>query len=295
MRISLLLACSMLLGFCLKATAQWDLVACGDDKVMLIDSRKSVKGQAAIVWTWTVAEACDLPLPYRQLMVPLDECKPIDGGKKLLLTSSGGGAVLLDIKTKKVLFYAKVPMAHSAEVLPDGRIVVALSTHKAGNSIALYDITKPDRLLFKDSLYSGHGVVWNKASDRLFALGFDVLRAYELKDWTTETPRLQLVQSWKLPDEGGHDLLAIDKDELLVSTHHNVFIFNTNTGAFRVFDMLAGKEDIKSVNYNRKNKKLVYTQAEESWWTHHIYQKSPDKTIEIPEVKLYKVRVRNKN
>ncbi|MGC4234327.1 MAG: DUF6528 family protein [Niabella sp.] len=285
----------MLPGFCLKVVAQWDLAACGDDKVMLINSRKSVEGQAAIIWTWTVAEATDLPLPYRQLMVPLDECKLVDKSKKLLLTSSGGGAVLLDIKTKKVLFYAKVPMAHSAEILPHGRIVVALSTHKAGNSIELYDITKPDRLLFKDSLYSGHGVVWDKASDRLFALGFDELRAYELKDWATETPGLLLVQSWKLPDEGGHDLSAIDNDELLVSTHHNVFIFNTRKGEFRLFDMLAGKEDIKSVNYNRKTNRLVYTQAEESWWTHHIYQKDPDKTIEIPGVKLYKVRVRNKN
>ncbi|HMR81733.1 MAG TPA: DUF6528 family protein [Niabella sp.] len=295
MRVALLLICSMLPGFYLKAAAQWDLIACGDDKVMLINTRKSVEGQAAIIWTWIAMEATDLPLPYRQLMVPLDECKPIDNGKKLLLTSSGGGAVLLDIKTKKVLFYAKVPMAHSAEILPHGRIVVALSTHKAGNSIELYDITKPDRLLFKDSLYSGHGVVWDKASNRLFALGFDELRAYELKDWATETPGLLLVQSWKLPDEGGHDLSAIDNDELLVSTHHNVFIFNTRRGEFRVFDMLAGKEDIKSVNYNRKTRRLVYTQAEESWWTHHIYQKNPDKTIEIPGVKLYKVRVRNKN
>ena len=295
MRVALLLICSILLGFCCKAAARWDLVSCGDDKVMLIDSRKSVKGQTAIVWTWTVAEAVDLPLPYRELMVPLDECKPVDNGKKLLLTSSGGGAVLLEIKTKKVLFYAKVPMAHSAEILPGGRIVVALSTHTAGNSIELYDIARPGHLLFKDSLYSGHGVVWDKVSDRLFALGFDELRAYKLKDRATETPWLQLVQSWKLPDEGGHDLSAINNDELLVSTHHNVFIFNTRKGEFHVFDMLAGKGDIKSVYYSGKTHRLVYTQAEESWWTHHIYQRNPDKVIEIGGVKLYKVRVRNKN
>ncbi|GAB3428375.1 DUF6528 family protein [Niabella aquatica] len=258
---------------------------------MLINSRKSVKKQAAVAWTWTVAEAADLPFPYRKLMVPLDECKPVDNGKKILLTSSGGGAVLLDVPTKKVLFYAKVPMAHSAEILPHGRIVVALSTHKAGNSIQLYDIARPDQLLFKDSLYSGHGVVWDTAADQLFALGFDQLRAYELKDWNTASPGLKLVQSWKLPDEGGHDLSAIDNGELLVSTHHNVFVFNTRTGTFRVFDMLAGKKDIKSVTYNSKTHRLVYTQAEESWWAHHIYQKNPDQIIEIPGVKLYKVRV----
>ncbi|MCH5600746.1 hypothetical protein [Niabella ginsengisoli] len=102
------------------------------------------------------------------------------------------------------------------------------------------------------------------------------------------------MKSWKLPNEGGHDLSSIAENEMLVSTHHNVFVFNIKTGVFRVFDMLADKENIKSANYNKKTKTLVYTQAEESWWTHHIYQKNPDKTIEIPDVKLYKVRVLSK-
>src|SRR5690606_37008048 len=81
------------------APAQADLVACGGDKVMLIDSKKSTPGRPFFTFTWKVSEAGDLPLPYKKLMVPLDECKPVGKGKQLLLTSSGGGVVLLDIAT----------------------------------------------------------------------------------------------------------------------------------------------------------------------------------------------------
>lgn len=72
-------------------------------------------------------EATGLPPQYQKLLVPLDECKPVRTNTQLLLTSSGGGAILLDRKTRRPLFHAQVPMAHSAEMLAGERIVVALS------------------------------------------------------------------------------------------------------------------------------------------------------------------------
>jgi hypothetical protein len=48
---------------------------------------------------------------------------------------------------------------------------------------------------------------------------------------------------------------------------------------------------MKSVNYNETKDRLVYTKGEISWWTHNIYCKNPDKTIVIPGINLYKVRV----
>ena len=35
----------------------------------------------------------------------------------------------------------------------------------------------------------------------------------------------------------------------------------------------------------------VYTKAEINWWTHHIYQKNPDKVVTIDSLNVYKVRV----
>ena len=77
------------------ARAQSDLVACGGDKVVMIDSRRSTPDKAHITWTWKVGDAMDLPEEYRKIMVPLDECKPVKGGRQLLITSSGGGGGII--------------------------------------------------------------------------------------------------------------------------------------------------------------------------------------------------------
>lgn len=267
-----------------------EIVACGDDKVIIVDKKASEGKDVKILWSWIVKEATDIPDIYQKLMVPTDECKPVPGNR-VLITSSGGGVVLVDRKTKKSLFYAQVPMAHSAEMLPGNRVVIALSTHAKGNSIEVYDIDKPEHVVFRDSLYSGHGVVWIEKQKSLYALGYNVLRRYSLKDWSSDAPSLKLEETWNTPDNGGHDLSYVSDTKLLLSTSLNTWIFNTADGKFSPFEPLEGVKNVKSMNYNESNGELVYTIGEISWWTHNIYCKNPDKTIVIPEINVYKVRV----
>ena len=267
------------------------LIACGDDKVVIIDAGKSTEDSTHIVWSWQVSEAVSqLPPEYQKLMVPLDECKPVNEGKEILLTSSGGGALLLDKETKECRFYAHVPMAHSIEMLPGGRIAIALSTHPKGNSLELYDVDKPEQVLFRDSLYSGHGVVWMEEKQRLYVLGFDELRAYALAQWETDSPSLQLEKTWKLPIEDGHDLVRISDHELGFSGYEDVYKFDLTDEAFALFSPMQGKKDIKSFNYDVQTGYLVYTQAEIDWWTHHIYIEQPTKVLTVKDINLYKVR-----
>ena len=267
------------------------LIACGDDKVVIIDAGKSTEDSTHIVWRWQVSEAVSqLPPEYQKLMVPLDECKPVNEGKEILLTSSGGGALLLDKETKECRFYAHVPMAHSIEMLPGGRIAIALSTHPKGNSLELYDVDKPEQVLFRDSLYSGHGVVWMEEKQRLYVLGFDELRAYALAQWETDSPSLQLEKTWKLPIEDGHDLVRISDHELGFSGYEDVYKFDLTDEAFALFSPMQGKKDIKSFNYDVQTGYLVYTQAEIDWWTHHIYIEQPTKGLTVKDINLYKVR-----
>lgn len=271
-----------------------EIVLCGDDMVLIIDNKASDSTDIKVNWSWKVSEAQDLHVDYHKLMVPTDECKPVDCNSNILITSSGGGVVLVNRETKKTLFYARVPMAHSAEMLPGNRIVVALSTAEGGNSIELYNACEPEHLLFRDSLYSGHGVVWMRKIQRLYALGFDELRSYSLQDWESDKPVLKLEKIWKLPDESGHDLSPVNDQTLLVTTHHNVWLFDMENEKFTPFSMLAGTENVKSVNYNERTGELLYTKAEISWWTHNIYLRNPDKTIVLPYLKIYKVReIRN--
>lgn len=290
-RIKWLVIITLLIILTSCANKPSEIFACGDDQVIVIERKTSKNEDVNISWRWKVSDATDLPLVYQKYMIPTDECKPVDGNKKILITSSGGGVVLVDRKTKRSLFYAHVPMAHSATYLPNDRIVVALSTASGGNSIELYDVKKSEEVIFKDSLYSGHGVVWLPEIERLFALGYNELRAYSLRNWYTDKPELQLLKKWILPDNGGHDLTSISDTKLILTTTNGVWVFNTPDEQFYPFELLNQVRNVKSINYNETTKELVYTKAEISWWTHNIYCKNPDKIFTIPEINLYKVRV----
>ena len=290
MKLSIFIFVGCLTCSCVGGKSEELILVCGQDKVLMIDPAKSDGEQLNIVWQWQVSDsAAQVPTLWQKYLPPLNDCKPVDGNSKILI-SGGRGVVMIDRATKKCLFYAYTPNSHSIELLPDNRIAVALSTANEGNSLQLYDVDKPDRILFKDSLYSGHGVVWIDGRKRLYALGFDELREYSLKNWHTYTPALQLDRKWTLPGEGGHDLSLVSNDCLLVSNHEGVYLFDIPSEAFTPFEPLAKVHDVKSVNYNTLSGRLTYTKAEEKWWTFNVYQKYPDKTLTIPNIRLYKVR-----
>ncbi|GGC23692.1 hypothetical protein GCM10011386_14570 [Parapedobacter defluvii] len=267
-----------------------ELFACGDDQVLMLAVDSSFQ-KVDTVWTWRASETVGLPGEYLSLLKTMDDCKPIENGNELLLTSSSGAALVLERSTKKALFYAKAANAHSIEALPGNRIAVALSIAPGGNRIALYDRSKPDEVLFSDSLYSGHGVAWVPEKNRLYALGYDELRAYALADWDTDAPKLVLAGKWALPDKDGHDLSRVSGSSLLLSTHGNVWLFDLDNETFGPFGPLEGMHDVKSVSYNEATQRLIYTKAEISWWTHHIYSGHPDGVVEVPQINMYKVRV----
>jgi hypothetical protein len=211
-----------------------------------------------------------------------------------MTSSTGGGVLLLERSTKKCIFYAHAPQAHSADLLPNGKIAVALSTTEKGNSIEVYDVNKSEKLLFRDELHGAHGAVWMAARNRFYALGNAELREYSLKNWDTATPQLVLDRSWNVPGAGGHDLSMINNDSLLVCCNAKVHLFNINTGVFDTFEPLKDLKDVKSANYVQSSGWVVYTQAEESYWTENIYMVNPEKKLTIPGYRMYKVRLMKK-
>ncbi|MEG1635681.1 MAG: DUF6528 family protein [Rikenellaceae bacterium] len=280
---------AMLCGFTPKKSNC--IAVCGDDKVLIINVDESSGEDVKIEWQWTMDDTkALLPAKYANKIRSTDDCKKVDGGKKILFSSSSGAAVLVDIATKKPIFWADVPNAHSIEMLPGDRVVVALSTADGGNAIELYNVSQPENVIFRDSLYSGHGVVWNSKLKRLYALGYDVLREYSLVDWKSNKPSLKLERSWNIPGTSGHDLTPINDNEMIVTVHENVWRFNIADQKFTDFEPLKNRENIKSVNFNSKTNSLIYTAAEISWWTHNIYLENPKKTITINDINLYKVR-----
>lgn len=267
------------------------LITCGDEEVAVFEKAAADSLGFVKVWEWTASMSEGLPENFRDYFKTTDECKPV-GENQILITSSSGGVALVNRDDKKTVFYAHAPNAHSAEYLPGNKLVVALSTAENGNSIRLYDLDHSDSILFTDSLYSGHGVVWDEKNNSLFALGFDLLREYKLEDWDSSAPRLKQVNEWEIPDESGHDLFLTDDSRLLLSTTNSVWQFDINRSIFSPFPALEGVHHVKSVNLNAQTGELVYTKGEISWWTHHIYMHLPKKdTLALTDKKIYKVRV----
>ena len=276
---------------CNKSRFPLELIVGGDNVVMILDFENSMDSVKQVIWQLNTFEIPNMPDTMIRRMKTVDDHKSVDNHTKLLICSSSGGTVMVDRESKECLFYALTPNAHSVEYLPGNRVAIALSTHPNGNRLEIYDVDRSNEVLYSDSLYSGHGVTWLEGRGLLYALGYDELRAYSLVDWETPNPGLRLEKKWILPETGGHDLYASSEDQLLISTSTKVWQFDLNTHTFEPFHSIANEPDVKSVYYDEKTGHLIYTKGEISWWTHNIYSLNPNKTIIIPEIDVYKVRV----
>lgn len=285
---------ALLLGFFLSLASTFadQLVCCGRDEVFIIDAAMNQSTPIKKLWSWKATEREDLPESFRSLFRTTDDCKPVEGGNKILISSSSGGSALVEYPSGKVIWYAKVGNAHSIELLPNDRIAVAGSTHEEGNRVAIYDINKPDQQLFHDELYSGHGVVWDAERERLWALGFDELRAYRLEDWDTNEPRLKLMATHKLPSPGGHDLSPLPSSvNLIVTTRENVFLFDRDRGRFTKHEMLGQEPSVKCVSVHPETGQTAWVHGEEGeWWSPRIRFLSPQGVLKLEGERLYKVR-----
>jgi len=277
---------SLILSSCARKSPEL-ILTCGWDEVSMTDISKEVPQK---VWSWKSEGSEGLPSFMRNKFLTTDDCKALDNGKKILVTSSGGGVALIEQSSGNTLFYAAVPNAHSAELLPDGLIVAAASFSSAGNRLILYNSEKSNERVFSDSLYGAHGVQWDKKRKVLWALGTEELRSYSLIK--EETSQLELNISYVLPESDGHDLQFLDnKDELCISTATGVWIFSIETGKFTKHPMIGDELKVKSVSYNHLTKQIAYVKAgEESWWAYYIRFADSKRVVYLPGEKIYKAR-----
>jgi hypothetical protein len=264
-----------------------DLLVCGGDEVVILDLRETPKQ----IWSWRAADRPELPEPFRKKFGSTDDCKPVDGGRKILITSSGGAVALVERSTGKVLFYAAAPNAHSAEVIPGNRVVVACSTKPEGNRLVVHDLAVSDSPLAFDELTGAHGAVLDEGRGLLWALGTFELRAYSLKELTAPTPPFVRKQTHTLPNEDGHDLRPIpDRPGLTVTTHHHVWVFDRDLRNFRTFPQLGEFEKVKSMDFDPETGALAFVRAEQDWWAERVKFLGIDRTVEFPGKKVYKAR-----
>jgi hypothetical protein len=261
-----------------------DLIVCGADEVFILRLRDAAGPRK--IWSWRAADRPELPEPFRKRFPTTDDCKPVDGGRKILITSSGGAAALVERATGKVLFYATAPNAHSAEVIPGNRVVVACSTKPDGNRLDLHDLAVSDKPIASDELQGAHGAVYDEARNVLWALG-----TFELRSYHVGANTLVRKQTFALPNDGGHDLRPIpDRPGLIVTTHHHVWVFDRDLLTFQPFPQLGNEHDVKSMDFDPESGALAYVKAEKSWWAERVKFMGLDCTVEFPGAKIYKAR-----
>jgi len=269
-----------------------ELIVCGWDEVFILAIGDGPTPAFRKAWSWHASDSPEIPADMHALFRTTDDCKPVDGGRKILISSSGGAVALVDRQTRRASFFARVTNAHSIEMLPGGRIAAAasVSTAGTGNRLTIFDAATA-RELGSDALRSAHGALWDNDRRVLWALGGDVLRAYTVKS-ARGSVGLERTFEIPLPDEGGHDLVAIPGSaRLFVSTERRCFSFDRERRQFTPHDGLGDRPNIKSYNVHPRTGRIVYVQAEgTNWWAEHLHLQHPDGTLRLPGEHLYKAR-----
>jgi hypothetical protein len=268
------------------------LLLCGAEEVFLVETSAAAKGKIEKSWSWNARQCDQLPEAVRRLFASTDDCKPTDGGRRILISASSSGCALVERPSGKVSWYAQVPNAHSLELLPGARIVVASSVSAKGNRLVLFDIARPDQSIWDTPLPSAHGVVWDDTRQVLWALGIEELRSYELKDWEGKTPSLAMKATYPLPDRNGHDLQPVPKsNDLVITAGRHVYLFDRDKHEFRLHPDLGDKEHVKSVNIHPITGQTAFMQAtDEHWWNDTLGLLAPAGKIQLPGERLYKAR-----
>lgn len=278
------------------------LLVCGDNMIYHINADIALeKGfMSSIIWQWSSLPAMSV---VGKDGLRLDDCKPVDNNTKILATSSRGYAVLIDRATGDLLWWTNsAPNAHSADLLPGGRIAVACS--EKGDALQIYDIRKNNTILFSTPLLNGHGVVWNEKDQTLYAAGEYALNSYKLKDWETESPQLTLQKTVDVKKYAPwvHELSLVDSKTLLIASQ-KAALYDIEKGTFVPLEHFAAMTGIKSVNYNITTGDCWYVdstqpEGEFTWssktirYTDDIYSAQPaKKTIPNVPINMYKVRV----
>ena len=260
------------------------LLLCGSKEMFLIDAASAEKADNAKIWSWSGDDAEGLSDEERRGFNHLDECKPVADGSKVLVSASNGGCALVERPSGRVLWRAHVTNAHSLELLPRNRVVVASSL--GGDHLVIFDLARSGVPLWKTPLHSAHGVVWEEASRCLWALGFDELRCYELRDWETDKPSLALKASYPLPTANGHDLRAVpDSRDLIITSETSVQLFDRDKASFRPHPLLAESKKIKSVDIHPTTKRIALSD-----WSAVLHLRSPDGQILLKTSRPYKAR-----
>lgn len=242
-----------------------------------------------IAWSWNAAED-GVPLNRAGWFDLPDEAKRI--GDNILITASRGGVALIRVSDKKLLFYTNTGgNPHSAEVLPDGNIVVASST---GGNISVFKFNKQEPYVeapaFKMKAKSAHNVVWDKKRECLWsAVWADLWKI----SYDSSKVSLTLEDAYAMDpvNTEAHDLSPVyGQDALYVTTNQKSYIFDVEKKTFEPMGAFI-EGTIKSVSEGPNGYPTIITRpTTSSYWTTEVVDFNRNRIYFNPSYMIYKAR-----
>lgn len=228
-----------------EATAK-EIVICDQKnaRIVMVDVANGNK----ITWEWKpTASYAMIRSGAQGWFTNLSEAKPVYSGKYILATASGGGVAIINVSSKKAIWYDYAGgNTHSAELLPNGNVVTASTT---GGYLLIFTV---DSYINDDSKQGGkvafedvHNVVWDKTNKLLWAAGKDKLKAFSYNN-SCGSPALTLKKTYTMPQGNAHDLFPVygSTTDLWLTNSGHIYKFNVSTGAFSLVKTISG---VKSV------------------------------------------------
>ena len=262
----------------------------------ILDDLNDIIDRELLDWQWTKAADSGLSAAEQAWFDLPDEAKPVYNRTCVLVTASGGGVVLIRIADKKAMFYAKPGgNPHSAEVLPDGNVVVASST---GNLLSVYVYNGADsyvsRPAFTMPVHSAHNVVWDRKRGCLWtATGAQLLKlAYNGK---RTAPELTQVRSYDMAagNTDAHDLAPVcGEDAMYVSTNQHVYKFDCAAEKFLDVQIFQ-QNTIKSISTGPEGYSTIVmrpTSGGSNWWSAEVCDMKGNRLFNRAGYQIYKAR-----
>lgn len=259
-------------------------------QVFIVDSLS--KG---IMWQWRADD--HLNSNQSAWFRTMDEAKAVYNKEYVLFTASSGGAGLVRITDKKLMFYANVGGSpHSAEVLPDGNIVIACSTTGTpdGDALKLYRVDSENPLVASETkrypLTFGHNAVWDKTREVLWATDDQNLYTYTYDNTDPDDPELiRDAKFYPLPDVSPHDMFPVyGKDQLYLTTASHIYIFNIASETFEQHPY--SRRNIKSISDGPVGFGTLIVEPTTSYWTNRVTNDRGSSVFFKDTYRMYKAR-----
>lgn len=262
-----------------------------EDRVIIVDSASQ-----NIVWEW-VAALSGLPSSHISWFKHIDEAKPIYNKKYVLVTASyGGGVAIIRISDKKVMFYAcPGSNTHSAEILPDGNLVVACSTSETApnaNSLLIYKVdtlsSPAGSYVAKYTVYSAHNAVWDYQRQLLMATTSSTLNYYKY-NFDGVHPSLTLQETVKLPASGSHDLFPVYGEDALWLTNA-VGVYKYDIATKTAVQVSFSLPTIKCVSSGPAGYGTLLVQPKKDYYTDEVINSDFKRVFYGTNYRIYKAR-----